>query len=162
MQPKLDWRKSSYWIPASKFGSWFISSFMDSLDKMIFKLTGGRQTVASAVFGLPSIILTTTGAKSGQKRNTPLVGIADGKNFIVIASNWGKKNHPAWYYNITANPEVEVGLNGVTKPYKARRVEGEEREQCWAKATKVYPGYNAYKQRAGRNIGVFVLEPQNK
>ncbi len=160
MQPKPDWRKSSYWIPASKAGSWFISSFMDNVDRWVFHISGGKQTAASAVFGLPSIILTTVGAKSGQKRDTPLLGISDGENFIVIASNWGKKNHPAWYYNITANPNVTVSLNGDAKPYRARRVEGEERKQCWDKALKIYPGYNSYKQRAGREIAVFLLEPQ--
>ena len=159
MQPKSDWRQRVYWLPATQIGSWIFSHVLHIFDKMAFKLTGGRQTVISAVAGLPSIMLTSTGAKSGETRTTPLVGIPDGTNYIIIASNFGKKNHPGWYYNITADPKVTVTLNGQSRPFTARQVTGIEKEQCWNKAVKIYPGYNSYKQRAGREIAVFVLEP---
>ncbi len=104
-------------------------------------------------------MLTSTSAKSGQQRITPLVGIPDGANHIVIASNFGKKNHSGWYYNILANPKVTVTLNGQSKSCTARQVSSEEKKQCWDKAVKIYPGYNSYKQRAKREIAVLVLEP---
>jgi len=159
MQPKPDWRKRVYWLPATQIGSWVFSRILHIFDKIIFKLTGGKQTAISAVAGLPSIMLTSTGAKSGEQRTTPLVGIPDGANYIVIASNFGKKNHPGWYYNILANPKITVTMNGQSTPCTARQVYDNEKKQCWDKAIKIYPGYNSYQQRTGREIAVFVLEP---
>lgn len=159
MQPKPDWRQKAYWLPATRAGSWVFSRVLHILDKIIFKFSGGRQTVISAVAGLPSVMLTSVGAKSGERRTTPLVGIPDGESYIVIASNFGKKHHPGWYYNILADPKVTVTINGQPKPCTARQVTGEEKVQCWDKAVKIYPGYNSYQQRAGREIAVFVLEP---
>ncbi|MBI1795069.1 MAG: nitroreductase family deazaflavin-dependent oxidoreductase [Chloroflexi bacterium] len=160
MQPKPGWRQRGYWLLATQAGSWIFSRTLHILDKIIFKFSNGKQTAISVVAGLPSIMLTSTGAKSGEQRTTPLVGIPDGEGYIVIASNFGKKNHPGWYYNILANPKVTVTLNGQAKSCTARQVTGEEKRQCWDKAVKIYPGYNSYKQRARREIAVFVLEPK--
>ncbi len=162
MQPKPDWRKKLHWIFASKTGAWVFSRVAPVADKITFKLSGGKLTAVSIIAGLPSLMMTSTGAKSGQLRTIPLVGIPDGEKFILIASNFGKKNHPAWYYNITAYPDVTITLNNESKPYIARRVDGAERDRCWQKAVEIYPGYDSYKQRSGRNIGVFVLEPQTQ
>jgi len=142
MQPKPDWRQKGYWLTATQVGSWAFSRFLHHLDKIVFKLSGGRQTMVSVVAGLPSIMLTSTGAKSGQQRITPLVGIPEGENYIVIASNFGNKHHPGWYYNLLAHPKITVTLNGQSKPCAAR------------------PGYNSYLQRSGREIAVFLLEPE--
>jgi deazaflavin-dependent oxidoreductase (nitroreductase family) len=86
------------------------------------------------------------------------VGIPDGERLILIASNWGQAKHPAWYYNVKANPQVTITRDGVTRPYVAREVMGEERERCWAKAVALYPGYRGYAARAGRGIPVIVLK----
>jgi len=160
MQPTLDWRKRFYPLLASRVTSRLLAPILPFLDRLVFRLSRGQQTLVSMLAGLPSIILTTTGAKSGQPRQTPLLGIPQGKSFIIIGSNFGGKHHPAWVYNLRAHAEVKVSLNGFTGEYIAREVFGEEREQCWNEAVKSYPGYHRYKQRAGREIGVFLLEPK--
>jgi len=160
MQPKPDWREKAYWLPASKAGSTFFRLIAPVSDQIVFRLSGGRQTAVSLIAGLPSIVLTVKGAKSGEPRTITLLGIPDEERFIVIASNWGQKHHPAWYYNLRSNPDITVALNGKSAAYRARQVFDLEYQQCWEKAVKIYKGYEAYKQRAERDIPIFVLEPQ--
>jgi deazaflavin-dependent oxidoreductase (nitroreductase family) len=111
--------------------------------------------------GLPIITLTTTGARSGLRRSVPLVGIPDGDKIILIASNWGQKRHPAWYYNLLANPGVRVSHDSTARDYIAREAKGEEYAYYWNKAVSANAGYSAYRQRTGgREIPVIVLTPQ--
>jgi len=159
MQPKINWRVPASGVVATRAVSWFFSRILPILDMFVFRKSSGRQTVLSAIAGIPSFILTTKGVRSGEPRSTPLLGIPDGGRFIIIAANWGQKHHPGWYYNLHANPNASVSLNGETRPYIAREVIGTEREQCWNKALQYYKGYNAYRERVGRKIHVFVLEP---
>lgn len=160
MQPKPDWREKGYWLPASKVGSMVFKIIAPISDKFVFRLSGGRQTAVSLIAGLPSIVLTIQGAKSGEPRTVTLLGIPDQERFIVIASNFGQKHNPAWYYNLRSNPDITVTLNGKTMSYHARQVFSAEQQQCWEKAVAIYKGYESYKQRAGREIPIFVLEPQ--
>jgi deazaflavin-dependent oxidoreductase (nitroreductase family) len=138
--------------------AWVLARTIHHVDGAVMRLSGGRATAGSLLSGLPIIQLTTTGAKSGQPRAVPLVGVPDGERLILIASNWGQARHPAWYYNVKANPAVAVVQDGQTRSYVAREALGAEREACWAKAVATYPGYAAYAQRAGREIPVIVLE----
>jgi len=140
----------------------FFKTIAPAADRLLFCLSGGRQTAVSLIAGLPSIVVTVKGAKSAKPRTVTLLGISDQAEFIVIASNFGQKHNPAWYYNLRANPDITVTLNGRTSAYRARQVFGAEHQQCWEKAVKLYKGYEAYKQRAGREIPIFVLEPQNR
>lgn len=150
-------------IPKSKPGSWFFARTLHHLDRPILRLTGGRQSMTNMLSGLPVVNVTTIGAKSGQPRSLPLVAIPDGENVILIASNYGQKHHPAWYYNLRAHPEVQLTYEGHTVTYTARETNGAERERCWQRAVDLYSGYAAYKERAGqRQIGVFLLTPQTK
>ena len=129
-------------------------------DRAVYRLSDGRYTAISLLAGLPIIKLTTTGAKSSLQRSVPLIGIPDGEELILIASNWGQKKHPSWYYNMRANPEVQVTIGGVSRDYVAREVQGEVYEASWDKAVSVYSGYEAYKRRTGgREIPIFVLTP---
>ena len=139
--------------------TWLLSHVAHRLDRFLMTVTNGRYSAAGLLAGLPLISLTTIGAKSGQPRTIPLLGIPDGDNLIVIASNWGQGRHPAWYYNVRANPKVQLGLNGRVFDYVAYETEGKERQRCWQMAVQVYPGYNAYKKWSGtRQIPVIVLE----
>lgn len=158
MQPKPDWRQRGYWLLASRPGSWVFSRLLPSIDRLIFRLSRGRQTAASAIAGIPMIMVTVKGARSGKTRLTPLLGTPDGGNYIITGSNFGQKHHPAWVYNLRMNPNVTISVDGTSAHFIAREVTGQEREQCWQKALKYYSGYNAYRQRAGREIAVFVLE----
>ena len=153
-----EWQKKGHWLPMSKAGSWFFSKTMRHFDRFVFRLTGGKVMLTEFFTGVPSIMVTARGAKSGELRTSPLLGIPDGENWIVIASNWGQKHHPAWYYNLKTHPEVTVAYHGQSRTMAARMVTGEEREACWQKALTYYKVYYVYKARAGREIPVFRVE----
>jgi deazaflavin-dependent oxidoreductase (nitroreductase family) len=165
------WQKLVQRLFAMPAVSAVISSIAHRLDAPIIRLSHGRTTLTSLLTGLPVVTLTTLGAKSGQPRSVPLVAIpmetkgqevgpeARGK-IILIASNFGREHHPAWYYNLKANPNATLSSGDFTGKYQAHEAVGEEREACWQRATFLYGGYNAYRQRAShRTIGVFVLTP---
>ncbi len=135
---------------------------MHLLDQPIYRWSNGRTTLSTILTGVPVLNLTTIGAQSNQARTIPLLCIPDGPNLILIASNWGRKKHPAWYYNLKANPKVKITINDTdtTLTYMATEVFGEEREACWQTAVSIYPGYNAYAQRVqNRPIPVIKLTP---
>jgi deazaflavin-dependent oxidoreductase (nitroreductase family) len=105
-------------------------------------------------------MLTTTGAKTGQQSTLPVLGVPDGDNLVVIASNWGQRHHPAWYHNLCAHPTATITVGGVSRRVRAREVVGEERERLWQRDLEVYPGRAIYERRAAnRRIPVVVLAP---
>lgn len=148
---------------SSQFGSWLFSIILHDTDRMVLNLTGGRATLSNALAGMPVVMVTTTGAKSGQPRTLPLVYVADDRNpgvIALIASNWGQKHNPAWYYNLKAHPRATCSIDGAAKEYLAREASGEEYERFWGYAVDTYFGYALYKQRAGeRHIPILVMEP---
>lgn len=129
------------------------------LDGPVLRWSDSRFSAASLVAGLPIISLTTTGAKSGQPRTVPLIAIPDGDRLILIASNWGRPKHPAWYHNLRANPTATVTVGGRTAVWSARELHGVEREAAWQQAVALYPGYAGYARRnGGLRIPVMVLD----
>ena len=160
-QPKW-WQRSGQAVAWSRPGAWLFSRTFPTMDRTLYKLSQGRVTVSSSIAGLPLVMLTTTGAKSGQPRTVPLIGIPDSDDIVLIASNWGGASHPSWYYNLRAYPEVTVAFYGQpAKSYVAREASGAERDAYWQKAVSIYRGYDAYKQRTrGREIPILVLTPQ--
>lgn len=145
---------------ASGPGSWLFARVMHHIDRPVHRLSKGRFTFASLVSGLPVVMLTTTGAKSGQPRTVPLVGIPAQSDLAIIASNFGQYRHPAWYHNLRAHPEAEIVVQGQRRRVRAREADGERREQIWQEGLRVYPGFGQYERRAShRRISVFVLEP---
>ncbi len=148
-------------ILRTQASSWFLARTLHHFDRPVLRLSRGRYSLSNLLAGMPVVTATTIGAKSGQPRNLPLVAIPDGEQVILIASNFGQKHHPAWYYNLRAHPEVQLTCNGQTVAYTAHETTGEERERCWQRAVDLYSGYALYKERAGqRQIGVFLLTPQ--
>jgi deazaflavin-dependent oxidoreductase (nitroreductase family) len=112
------------------------------------------------LIGVPVVTLTAVGAKSGEPRSVPLIALPDGDNLFFIASNWGRSSHPGWYYNLSANPEATITIQGQRAQYIAHEAEGDERARCWDIAVSNYAGYAAYERRAGdRQIPVMVLAP---
>ena len=107
----------------------------------------------------PTLLLTTTGAKSGQPRLLPLIYGAHGDGAIIIASKGGAPEHPAWYLNLVANPAVEVQIAARKFAATARVASGEERERLWAQMVEVYPPYTDYQNATAREIPVVVLDP---
>ena len=109
---------------------------------------------------LPTLLLTTTGRKSGEPRPLPLIYGESGDSFVIIASKGGMPTHPVWYLNLEANPECELMVGARSVSARARVAEGAEREQLWKQMAGVYPPYDEYQQRAGeRTIPVVVLDP---
>jgi deazaflavin-dependent oxidoreductase (nitroreductase family) len=146
---------------ATRLSSWVFARTLHPLDRLLLRLSGGRVSVPGVLTGLPVVMLTTIGAKSGQPRTVPLVGLRDGDKVVLIASNFGQAHHPAWYYNLRAHPEATVELPERTGTYLAREATPAERQIYWRRATDLYVGFPAYQQRAqGRHIPIMVLTPQ--
>lgn len=129
------------------------------LDAPIMRATGGR--VSLAVGAMPLVVLTSSGARSGQRRETPLGYFTDGDDVILIASSYGRARHPSWYHNLLANPECELHIGPRGGPFVARPTEGAERDRLFALAVDHYLGYANYaKQTDGtRTIPVLRLRP---
>ncbi|HUF52807.1 MAG TPA: nitroreductase family deazaflavin-dependent oxidoreductase [Dehalococcoidia bacterium] len=122
-----------------------------------YRLSGGR--LGSSMRGVPILLLTTTGRKSGQERTTPLQGIEDGDNIVVIASNGGHTTDPQWWLNLKANPQARVLIKNQERIVIASEAHNGERERIWQKALSQFPGYADYEKTAQRPIPVVVLTP---
>ena len=138
----------------------FFAPRVHLLDQAILRLTKGKFT-ATEILGWNIIQLTTIGAKTKQPRTMPLMGMFDQEKIALIASSFGRKHNPGWYYNLTAHPECEVQFNGHAGIYLAREAMGEEYDLYWQMAVSFYTGYEKYQQRAShRHIPVMVLDPK--
>ena len=111
--------------------------------------------------GVPTLLLTTTGRKSGVKRRTALIYGRDNADYVIVASKGGSHEHPAWYLNLEANPEVEIQVFDEVLPAVARTAIGEERERLWALMRQIWPAYDEYQTRTDREIPVVVLTPKD-
>ena len=148
-------------IAGSRAGAWLLARTIHHLDRRLLRRRQDRWAT-SALAGLPTVLLTTTGARSGQPRGVPLVGIRDGENIILIASYFGNPQHPAWYRNLTAHPECRVTSGGRSGNYRAHEATGAERERAWRLATTCYPNFASYQARLpNRVIPVMVLIPRD-
>ena len=135
-----------------------LSRILQPADEIVLFLTRGKHTIAELV--LPTIIVETIGARSGERRVHPLGGFLDGDKYILVGTNFGGKNHPAWVHNLRANPRCAIHMRGNAENYIAREVEGQEREKYRQLALSYYHAYETYEQRAApRRISVWVLEP---
>jgi deazaflavin-dependent oxidoreductase (nitroreductase family) len=140
---------------ASRAGGWFFVNIGNRIDPTLMRLSRGW---VSTGLGQQVLLLGHTGARSGKRRDTPLLFMTDGEDLILIASKAGNAKHPAWYHNLKANPQVDVLAPRRSGAYTAHEAEGAERERLWAKAVDYYSGYDVYKERAGaRRIPVIVL-----
>jgi deazaflavin-dependent oxidoreductase (nitroreductase family) len=138
-------------------GKLFITVF-PAIDRRLLPLTRGK---LSTGLGQPIVLLHARGARSGAERTVPLLATKHGDLVILIASKAGAAQHPAWFHNVRAHPDVEVTMDGRRRPMRARVVEGAERERLWAMANDNYNGYERYQSRAGqRVIPVIALEPR--
>jgi F420H(2)-dependent quinone reductase len=117
-----------------------------------------RGSEGNTMRGVPVIILWTRGRKSGSVRKTPLMRVHDGDRYAVVASMGGAPEHPQWYANITADPHVSVQDGAEVRDFVAREATGEEKAEWWAKATAVWPDYDAYQEKTDREIPLLVLE----
>lgn len=147
-------RRSAGWRPLS----WLYARTLHLIDREVFRLTRGRATFTSWLADLPVAWLTTTGAKSGVQRTSPVLAIPAGDGrLVVIASNYGQKNNPAWYHNLVANPRAGILFDGAERELVARELEGDERAHWYDRGIEIYPGWVQFRKRAPRTIPVIEL-----
>lgn len=128
------------------------------MDRALHKLTGGRVIVSRLM--VPSMVLTTTGVKSGLPRESPLACVPDGSGgWWVVGSNFGQEKHPAWTGNLIAQPEATVSYGNRTVRVTAALLGEAEKTAVWPKLTAVWPAYDDYVKASGRNLRVFHLVP---
>ncbi|SPF04924.1 nitroreductase family deazaflavin-dependent oxidoreductase [Streptomyces sp. MA5143a] len=125
----------------------------------LYESSGGTEGTTLLDTGMPVIILTTRGAKSGKIRKTPLMRVEHDGRYAVVASQGGAPKHPVWYHNVTSDPHVELQDGGNRQDMTAREVTGDEKALWWERAVAAYPAYDDYQKKTDREIPVFVLEP---
>ena len=126
--------------------------------QLIEEFRANRREGGEKFKGRPLLLLTTTGAKSGQRRTSPMMYIPDGDRLLVIASNAGAPSHPAWYHNLVAHPEVTVEVSSETFDATAVALEGAERQRMWSKIVELYPFFAEHQAKITRQIPVVALE----
>jgi deazaflavin-dependent oxidoreductase (nitroreductase family) len=146
-------------LAASGPGSWFFARVLHHVDRPVCRLTRGRATVGSLVSGLPVVMLTTTGARTGKPRTVPLLGLPTADGLAVIGSNWGRPGPPAWDRNLRADPTASVAIGRHRRAVRGVEAEGERRERIWRAGLEIYPGFAQYAARAAdRHFRIYVLE----
>ncbi|HJZ29008.1 MAG TPA: nitroreductase family deazaflavin-dependent oxidoreductase [Streptosporangiaceae bacterium] len=127
----------------------------DQVDR--YERSGGTEGTENQ--GKPVIVLTSVGAKTGKLRKTPLMRVEHDGEYAVVASLGGAPEHPVWYYNLTADPHVELQDGPVKKDYQAREVHDADYAAWWQRAVAAWPDYAEYQKKTTRTIPVFVLTP---
>jgi len=125
----------------------------------LFERSGGTEGTTLLETGLPVVIVTNLGARTGKVRKTPLMRVEHDGRYAAVASMGGAPNNPIWYYNLKANPRVDLQDGPNRSAMIARELAGSEREQWWDRAVAAYPPYAEYQTRTSRRIPVFLLEP---
>jgi len=151
------WQRAIQRVVRTKPGAAVHRTIAARLDAPIMKATNGR--VSLAVGAVPGVVLTTTGARSGQRREKPLVYFTDGEDVILTASNYGGARHPGWYHNLLAHPECELDLGTRGGRFMARETAGDDRDRLFALAADVYLGYPKYAEGTNRTIRMLRLTP---
>lgn len=129
------------------------------LDRFVYRLTGGRRMLSSWLSGIEVSLLTTTGAKTGRPRTLPVLAMPDGQDMILIASNFGRARHPAWYHNLRVDPRATIVTAGVSREFVARELSGADRARWYARAEELFPPFTRYPRWAGeREIPVLRLQ----
>lgn len=152
------WRR--IWAPilALPIGKALARYIVLPMDQALLPLTRGRVSLSALLY--PTLLLTTIGARSGQTRTVPLLFLHHGEQLVLIASNYGSTRHPAWYFNLRANPVAQTTYRGRTRTFVAHEASGVEYDELWQRAVAYYPAYQAYRRStAGRPIPIMVLTP---
>ncbi|MCL1872223.1 MAG: nitroreductase family deazaflavin-dependent oxidoreductase [Promicromonosporaceae bacterium] len=130
---------------------------MPPFERLMAALTGGRVTASGLL--LPSLVLHTVGARSGEPRRTELMCVPDAGTWLVGGSNYGRAAHPAWTWNLLAHPDAEIDVRGRRVAIRATLLLDEERERAWATIERQWPGYRKYEVASGRAVRIFRLTP---
>jgi F420H(2)-dependent quinone reductase len=128
------------------------------LNNAVFRLSGGR--LMGSYDGNPVLLLHHVGRRSGEERVTPLIFLADGEDLLIVGSMGGTPKNPAWFHNLTAQPETEVEIRGERRAVRARVADAEERARLWPRLVEQYPAFDTYQARTEREIPVVILSPR--
>lgn len=143
--------------------SWLSAEVLAPIDGFLYRRSGGRLSLghfgARREGALPTLLLTTTGRRSGQPRTTPVVYLEDGERIAVVASNFGRDRHPAWSANLLADPDAEVQVRTRRWRVRARLASEEEKAALWPRLLEIYPTWEDYRRRTDRSFRAFFLEP---
>ena len=142
---------------------------VDRIWPVLRRVMGGHTAVYRASAGRighrfpgapPMLLLDHVGAKSGARRTSPLVYVADGEDLVLVASKGDYEKNPGWFHNLRANPDTTVQVGSRTRAVRAHVADAQERTRLWPKAVETYSGYRDYQERTGREIPLVVLEPR--
>jgi deazaflavin-dependent oxidoreductase (nitroreductase family) len=148
----LRWLGEQKWFPAIG------KPVFPRLDRFLYRLSSGRLTSVGPMM-FPTLLLTTRGHRSGRTLTTPLFYVRDTGCVIVAATNFGLPQHPRWSENLLREPNAQVQIGADLRSYRARLASSEEIARAWPRLVEFWPAYDRYKERSGRDIRVFVLEP---
>jgi deazaflavin-dependent oxidoreductase (nitroreductase family) len=133
-------------VTGTKPGRWLARRVAPRIDPPLLRMSRGR---LSSALVTPELLLFHKGSKTGRSRTTPLTYFTDGGRAVVIASNYGGSRHPAWYYNVLANPHVRISAGGYTGSFVGEEITGAERDRLWGLVVGFIPSYADYKRLAG-------------
>jgi deazaflavin-dependent oxidoreductase (nitroreductase family) len=151
------WRRPIDALASSKPVARFLSVISPVIDRWLMRRTRGKFALT---LGMPTLLLTTTGRKTGEPREAPLLYLDYDDQYVVIGTRFGNTSHPAWYQNLLASPQAVILLDGNRIEVTMREARDDEREILWERATRLYSGYEKYKSRVGeRRIPILVLSP---
>lgn len=140
----------------TRFGSWLGRTTSARIDPWLYRVSKGRFT-STGVPTVPQLVLTTTGRKSGQPRSVQLGYLADADDYVVVASNFGQERHPAWSYNLAAEPDASVDIDGRTVGVTSHELTGADKDAIWPRLDEVVPQFQVYRTRTDRDIRIYRL-----
>lgn len=146
------------WLASKRWGRALAVRVYTPLDKLVYRATRGRRGLSPPGSVL---LLTTTGRKSGQPRQVPVLYLRDGQDLWVMGSSYGRPRHPAWSSNLLADPDAVVRIRGRERRVRARLASDEERRALWPRLLELYPAWEAYATWTDRSFRVFCLEPRD-
>ncbi len=144
-------------VAGSKSFLRFGAPVVPALDRFVHRISGGRYLLSQGGV-VPVMLLTTTGAKSGARRDVPLAYVPDGDVFYVVGSNYGRETHPAWTANLLRNPVASASVHGQQIDVRAHLLDDAEKRAVWPKLVDRWPNYDVYTERSGRDLRVFRLD----
>lgn len=151
-------------LVATRPGAWFLSKTLARLDRFVSGLTHDRVVLPEVLAGLPVLVVTSTGRRSGNPRTTRLIAIPIRDTLALLGTNFGQPRTPTWVLNLEADPRATVTHRGITRPLFARQATETERAEVLRNSTGIYGGYLKYQQRieGRRRLRIFVLEPADR
>ena len=147
------------WTPGEERFGTIAVRIMSVVNTALFKLSGGR-VGSKFMRGAPVCLVTTTGARSGKVRTTPLIYLGIDEDVVIVASKGGMSHHPAWYHNLTKHPAARVQIGSQVRDMLARRASASEKAALWPRLVAIYPDYDDYQARTDRDIPVMILSPR--